>query len=77
MRPLAELNARGIEGIVFDVDDTITREGVVEREAFDALWALRERGMIAIAATGRPLGWSDAITKTWPVSAAVGENNTE
>ena len=74
MRPLAELDAHGIEGIVFDVDDTITRDGVVEREAFDALWALRERGMIAIAATGRPLGWSDAIAGMWPVSAAVGEN---
>jgi hydroxymethylpyrimidine pyrophosphatase-like HAD family hydrolase len=74
VRPLAELDARGIEGVVFDVDDTITREGVVERVAFDALWALRDRGLVAMAVTGRPLGWTDAIAGIWPVAAAVGEN---
>lgn len=68
------MDARGIEGVVFDVDDTVTREGVVEREAFEALWKLRDAGLVAIACTGRPLGWSDAIAGTWPVSAAVGEN---
>lgn len=74
MRPLAELDARGIEGVVFDVDDTVTRGGVLERDAFDALWALRDRGLSAVAVTGRPLGWSDGIGACWPVAAAVGEN---
>jgi hypothetical protein len=74
MRPLVEMDVAGLEGVVFDVDDTVTRAGLVEREAFDALWALRDRGWIAIAVTGRPLGWSDAIAATWPVAAAVGEN---
>lgn len=68
------MDARGVEGVVFDVDDTITREGIVEREAFDALWKLRDAGLVAIACTGRPLGWTDAIAGSWPVSAAVGEN---
>lgn len=74
MRPLAELDARGVRGVVFDVDDTVTRGGVLEREAFDAMHALRERGLAAIAVTGRPLGWSDAFAASWPVAAAVGEN---
>lgn len=73
-RALATLDVSGVEGIVFDVDDTLTRGGVLEREAFDALWSLRERGLGALAVTGRPLGWSDAIASTWPVSGAVGEN---
>lgn len=74
MRPLVELDARGVRGVVFDVDDTVTRGGVLEAEAFAAMHALRARGLTAIAVTGRPLGWSDGIGATWPVSAAVGEN---
>lgn len=74
MRPLSELDAAGVDGVVFDVDDTLTRGGVLEREAFDALWDLRERGLRAIAVTGRPLGWSDVLAATWPVDLAVGEN---
>jgi HAD superfamily hydrolase (TIGR01484 family) len=74
MTPLAEMDPRGVTGVVFDVDDTITRDGVIEREAFEALWLLRERGLRAIAVTGRPLGWSDALAATLPISAAVGEN---
>lgn len=74
MKPLAELQAHAIEGVVFDVDDTITRDGVLELCAFEALHALRAHGLIAIAATGRPLGWSDGFAGTWPIAAAVGEN---
>lgn len=74
MRPLSELSIAGVRGVVFDVDDTLTRDGVIEREAFDALWALRARGMMAIAVTGRPLGWTDGMASSWPISAAVGEN---
>lgn len=66
--------ARSIEGVVFDLDDTLTRDGVVEREAYDALWALRERGLRAIAVTGRPLGWAEVLATTWPVDLAIGEN---
>ncbi len=74
MKPLAEMPVHGVEGVVFDVDDTITRGGIVEREAFEGLHALRDQGLFVIAATGRPLGWSDAFASTWPISAAVGEN---
>ena len=77
MRGIGELEpavARAIEAVAFDVDDTVTREGVVEREAMDALFALRDAGIPRIAVTGRPLGWADVIAATWPVSAAVGEN---
>jgi len=66
--------ARSIEGVVFDVDDTLTREGIVEPEAFEAIWALRGRGLRTIAVTGRPLGWAEVIATTWPVDLAIGEN---
>jgi HAD superfamily hydrolase (TIGR01484 family) len=77
MQPIAELTAaeaRGLAGVVFDVDDTLTRAGRLEHAAYSALWQLREAGLILLAVTGRPLGFAEVIARTWPVHAAVGEN---
>lgn len=77
MRPLAELDRSrlaGCEAVVFDVDDTVTRHGLLEREAFDAMWSLAEAGLSLVAVTGRPLGWVDVLARHWPVRIAVGEN---
>ena len=63
-----------ITRIAFDIDDTLTRDGRVEQEAFDALWALFRADFRLIAVTGRPLGWCDVIARQWPVHAVVGEN---
>lgn len=77
MRPLSEIDpgvlAR-VEGVVFDVDDTLTREGRIERVAFDALHELHEAGLVLVAVTGRPLGWTDVMAIHWPIDLAVGEN---
>ena len=77
MRPLAALDdatCRTLRGIVFDIDDTVTRHGKLEREAFSALWDLRAAGLHAVAVTGRPLGWADVFARIWPVDLVVGEN---
>lgn len=77
MRPLVELadaKLAGLVGLVFDVDDTVTRDGRLEADAFVAMWRLREAGVQLVAVTGRPLGWVDVIARHWPVSFAVGEN---
>lgn len=66
--------ARSLEGVVFDVDDTVTRDGRVEREAFDAMWRLADAGLALAVVTGRPLGWTDVLARHWPVQVAVGEN---
>ncbi|MFW5876650.1 MAG: HAD-IIB family hydrolase [Myxococcota bacterium] len=77
MQPLARMPhailAR-LEGVVFDVDDTVTRDGRLERVAFDAMWRLHEAGLRLGAVTGRPLGWCDVLARMWPVDVAVGEN---
>lgn len=75
--PIATLSAKGaraIAAVAFDLDDTVTRDGRLERVAFDALWSLHDAGLVLIAATGRPLGLCDVIARQWPVHAAVGEN---
>lgn len=66
--------ARDLQGVVFDVDDTLTREGRLEEAAYSALWRLRAAGLRLLAVTGRPLGFAEVIARTWPVDAAVGEN---
>ncbi|MET0385914.1 MAG: HAD-IIB family hydrolase [Polyangiales bacterium] len=77
MQSLAELDAelaRALRGVVFDVDDTLTRGGRIEEPAYRALWQLKEAGLVLLAVTGRPLGFAEILARTWPVDAAVGEN---
>lgn len=74
MRPLSSLDAKGIRGVCFDIDDTLTTHGRLGEAAYSSLWQLRRAGFRLIAATGRPLGWTDVIARQWPVDGAVGEN---
>lgn len=77
LRPLAEADRAAlarVDGLVFDIDDTVTRDGRLERIAYDAMWRMREAGLRLVSVTGRPLGWADVVARHWPVDAAVGEN---
>lgn len=61
-------------GVFADIDDTITTDGRLTGEAFQALEALRARALRVVPITGRPAGWCDHIARMWPVDAVVGEN---
>lgn len=77
MEPVASISTsvcRNLLGVVFDVDDTLTAGGRIQREAFTALWRIREAGLISIAVTGRPLGFAELMARMWPITFAVGEN---
>ncbi|MEZ0310823.1 MAG: HAD-IIB family hydrolase [Myxococcota bacterium] len=77
MRPIADLPdavSRGVRLMFCDIDDTLTTHGKLDREAFDALWRLRDAAIKVVPVTGRPAGWCDAIVRQWPVDAVVGEN---
>jgi HAD superfamily hydrolase (TIGR01484 family) len=77
MRPLREWPAaeRGaIRGVLTDIDDTLTTEGVVTADALAALDALARAGVEVIPITGRPVGWSEPFALRWPVAAIVAEN---
>jgi HAD superfamily hydrolase (TIGR01484 family) len=60
--------------VLFDIDDTITEDGRLLRESYDAIWSLSSAGIAAIPVTGRPAGWCDLIARQWPVAGVVGEN---
>jgi len=74
MKPLAELEARGVRAVLFDIDDTLTTEGRLTAHAYGALERLSRAGLRLVAVTGRPAGWCDHIARMWPVDAVVGEN---
>lgn len=74
MESYRELDPAGVRGVVFDIDDTVTRNGVLEPDAYSAMHLLADAGFELVAVTGRPLGWTDVIARMWPVRVAVGEN---
>ena len=74
MKSTQDLDASGLRGLVFDIDDTVTRHGILEPDAYAAMHALADAGLALVAVTGRPLGWADVIARQWPVRVAIGEN---
>ena len=74
VRALSESQAAGLEYILCDIDDTLTQDGFLVPESYDALWRLHRSGYTVIPVTGRPDGWCDMIIRQWPVEAVIGEN---
>jgi len=77
VQPITSLpaeDARALTGVCFDIDDTITKHGVLEACAYAALFDLARAGLTLIAVTGRPLGFAEVAARMWPVDIAVGEN---
>jgi len=64
----------GLVGVLTDIDDTLTTEGVVGPEVVQALQSLADAGLHVIPITGRPVGWSEPFARAWPVDAIVAEN---
>jgi len=77
VKPLAQwpLKARrGLVGVLTDIDDTLTTDGAITTDALRALADLKAAGLVVVAITGRPVGWSEPFVHTWPVDAIVAEN---
>jgi HAD superfamily hydrolase (TIGR01484 family) len=63
-----------IDGVLTDIDETLSTDGRLTTAAYGALQALKEAGLKVIPVTGRPAGWCDHIARFWPIDAVVGEN---
>ena len=73
MRPLSALGAeeaRGLRGLLFDLDDTLLSHGLLTRAAYDALWDLHDAGLRLVAVTGRPCAWGEVLARQWPVEGS-------
>ena len=74
LQDLPDATLARITGLFLDIDDTLTTEGKLPADAYAALEALQQSGLLVIPITGRPAGWCDHIARMWPVDAVVGEN---
>jgi HAD superfamily hydrolase (TIGR01484 family) len=67
-----------VDGLLTDIDDTLTRDGAIEPVALAALGRLRDAGVRVVAITGRSMGWSEPFAHPpplgWPIDAIVAEN---
>ena len=77
MSPLSNFpqhEAAELKYIFTDVDDTITSDGALLPQAYQAICDLGARGYKIVPVTGGPAGWCDCILRMWPVCAVVGES---
>lgn len=77
MRPLELLTqdeARRVDGLIVDLDDTVLDHGRLGEEAYRALHRAEQAGLPVLLATGRPAGWGEVLARQWPVIGAVTEN---
>ena len=77
MRPIsaaASVDLRGVQVVLTDMDDTLTFDGKLSAETYDALERLEAAGVRVIPVTAAPAGWCDQMVRMWPVTAVIGEN---
>jgi HAD superfamily hydrolase (TIGR01484 family) len=77
MMPLERFSAeaaRGLRGVVFDLDGTVLTDGALTAEAYAAIGALGQSELRAIVCTGRPAAWGEVVQRQWPVDMTVTEN---
>jgi hypothetical protein len=67
---------RHLQGVLTDIDDTLTCDGAIAPEALAALEQLQAAQIPVIAITGRPVGWSEPFARSWPLRAIVAENGS-
>lgn len=65
---------KGVRYLLTDIDDTLTTDGKLLAETYQALWDLKASGISVITVTGGSAGWCEHIVRTWPVAAAIGES---
>ena len=68
-----EEEAKDVDIIVSDVDDTITSRGKLLPEALSALWDAKHAGKMIVLVTGGSAGWADAYIRQWPVDLVIAE----
>jgi len=71
--PLPE-QLTGIKYVLSDVDDTITSQGQLRPDTYQAIHQLVDAGIIFIPITGGCAGWCDSFARLWPCAAVIGEN---
>jgi HAD superfamily hydrolase (TIGR01484 family) len=77
MKPIADLPAdvaKRLQGVLFDIDDTVLDHGRLSQGSLEALYRLKADGLLAVGVTGRPVTWGQVLVRQWPVDGMVTEN---
>lgn len=74
MKKLEQWQPTKTQIVLTDIDDTLTHDGRLQAEAYNALWQLHLNGILIVPVTGRPAGWCELIARQWPVAGVIGEN---
>ena len=64
----------GVRYLFTDVDDTLTTEGRLLPQTYQALWDLHLAGIAIVPVTGGSAGWCEHMVRAWPVAAVIGES---
>lgn len=73
LAPLPE-QLQGVRYLFTDIDDTLTTEGRLLPQTYQALWDLHAAGIAVVPVTGGSAGWCEHIVRAWPVAAVIGES---
>jgi HAD superfamily hydrolase (TIGR01484 family) len=77
MKPLVEASPVEFQRVRFvltDMDETLTFQGRLAAQTYDALERLQRVGVKVIPVTAAPAGWCDQMARMWPVDGVIGEN---
>lgn len=74
MKKLKEMPPIPFKAVFSDLDDTLTEEGSIQPETYEAIYKLKNAGLFFVLVSGRPAGWADALMRLWPLDAMVFEN---
>jgi HAD superfamily hydrolase (TIGR01484 family) len=66
--------ARGLRGVLFDLDDTVLDHGQLAVDTLASLYNLAAAGLTLVGVTGRPAAWGQVLLRQWPVHGMVTEN---
>lgn len=77
MKPLSAASADDFAGVRFvltDMDETLTFQGRLAADTYDALERLQAAGVVVVPVTAAPAGWADQMARMWPVDLVIAEN---
>ncbi len=74
MHRLDQFQKKTISIVFTDIDGTLTKNGRLPSNSYEALWKLHSAGFEVVPVTGRPAGWCELIARLWPVHGVIGEN---
>jgi len=74
IKEIDEKLSKSIKFILCDVDDTLTVSGKLPSLAYEALWKLKNAGLVIILITGGATGFGETYVRMWPIDAVISES---